>query len=362
MQFALKITFMAIFGAIVNINTELTELPVEALRQYINARQAFLSYQTALKVQKEYRGSMLFREQDGHSYLVRDYALGRNLPPDAKIQKQAGLGRKSPETEAIYAKFAKEKAEADERVIQLKASVDKHKRLNKALFVGRVDEKIVDIIEGLSKSGLSDHFLVIGTNAMYAYEASAGVRIEERHLATNDLDLLWDDRKKLKLAVSNELAEKGMLGFLQKIDKTFKLKEDQLYTAENADGYEVDIIRRITPGVVFDGKRVTDHEDDFWAIKIKNADWLLSAPKYKEVIVSSTGRMAQMTTVDPRAFVLFKLWVSEQASREAIKKTKDVLQAAVITELIKEKLPQLSFEDIKVFPSEVVSKIRKMKP
>lgn len=345
-----------------NINTELTELPVESLRQYINARQAFLSYQNALKVQKEYRGSMLFREQDGHTYLVRDYALGRNIPLNAKVQKQAGLGRRSPETEAIYAKFVKEKKEAEERVAQLKISVDKHKRLNKAQFVGRVDEKIVDIIEGLSKSGLSEHFLVIGTNAMYAYEASAGVRIEERHLATNDLDLLWDDRKKLKLAVSNELTDKGMLGFLQKIDKTFKLKEDQLYTAENADGYEVDIIRRITPGLLFDGKRVTDHEDDFWAAKIKNADWLLSAPKFKEVIVSSTGRMAQMTTVDPRAFVLFKLWVAEQPTREAVKRTKDILQSRVIIELIKEKLPHLNFDDIKVFPLDVVSKIKKMKP
>ena len=67
--------------------------------------------------------------------------------------------------------------------------------------------------------------------------------------------------------------------------------------------------------------------------------------------------MARMNTVDPRAFALFKLWMSDQSDREPGKRIRDASQARIVVDLINSYLPQYSFEEIKVFPSAVTDKI-----
>lgn len=312
------------------------------LRQYINAKQTFTALLDAENEEKSFRGSMLWREVKGHSYLIRTSTKAT----------QKSLGKKSPETEAIYNKFMQGKKAAEERRAGLIETLEMHRRMNKALFVGRMDDKIIAILNGLRKIGLGDNFTVIGTNALYAYETAAGVRIEESHLATNDLDLLWDNRRKLILAIPETFVG-GMIGFLQRIDKTFKLRPNQLYTAVNAEGYEVDLLRRMGQGSDSDPTRLSQVEGDFWATKAKNADWLLSAPKFKEVVVGVNGHMAEMLTVDPRAFALFKLWMSDQKDRDPQKRRRDAQQGRVVIHLIHEYLPQLSFEDIHFMPSKL---------
>ena len=332
------------------INIETTELSSDALRQYINARQLFAALRETERAAKAFRGGMIWRESKGRTYLVRTTTRG----------KQTGLGVKTIENEAIYEKFTAGKAEIAQRRKTLLANLTKTQRLNKALYVGRIDDKIIDILNGLHDADLEENFTVIGTNALYAYEAAAGVRIEERHLATNDLDLLWDNRRKLTFAAKENLSERGMIGLLRRIDKSFQLRTDQPYTAVNQDGYEIDIIRRTGPGSDQEPNRLSSHEDDFWVVRVHNADWLLSAPKFRETIVGSSGRMAQMITVDPRAFVLFKLWMAEQPDRDPLKRTRDVNQANVVVDLINERLPQFDFKDIKNFPTEIADKLAQL--
>jgi hypothetical protein len=331
---------------------ETLELPADALRQYINARQVFTALRETEAAAKAYRGGMIWREQKGHTYLIRTTTRAA----------QKSLGPKTPETEAIYQKFTIGKQQVEARRAQLREASEKAQRVNKALYVGRVDDKIIDVLNGLYEGGLENNFTVVGTNALYAYEAAAGVRIEEKHLATNDLDLLWDNRRKLTLAIKESLPERGLLGLLKRVDKTFELRPGQPYTAMNKDGYEVVIIRRLGPGSEKEPAQLTGHEDDFWAVRARNADWLLSAPKFKEVIVGTSGRMAQMVTIDPRAFALFKLWMMQDKDRDPLKRTRDGNQAKVVIDLINERLPQFSFEDIKVFPSGVVDMLPPLEP
>lgn len=324
---------------------ETLEISGPAMRQYINARQVFMALRETEAQARSYRGGMLWRKVKGHTYLIRT-STGAT---------QKSLGRESAETEAIYQKFTDGKRQIEEKRQGLRKALEMNQRLNRALFVGRMDDKIIDILNGLHAAGLEDNFTVVGTNALYAYETAAGVRIEERHLATNDLDLLWDNRRKLRLAVREGPLERGLIGLLKKIDKSFDLLPGQLYTAVNKDGYEVDIIRRMGAGSDQEPGQITGHEDDFWAVRARNADWLLSAPKFREVVVGTSGRMAQMVTVDPRAFALFKLWMMQQKDRDPLKRTRDENQAMVVIGLINERLPQLSFDDIKIFPAEVRS-------
>ena len=45
-------------------------------------------------------------------------------------------------------------------------------------------------IQKINELGLNKKLIVIGTNSLFAYEARAGVNIEEEHLATDDIDIL----------------------------------------------------------------------------------------------------------------------------------------------------------------------------
>jgi hypothetical protein len=49
---------------------------------------------------------------------------------------------------------------------------------------------IVDLLAALEAAGLSEHFTCAGTNALHAYEAAAGVRLDQHIMATLDMDLL----------------------------------------------------------------------------------------------------------------------------------------------------------------------------
>ena len=324
-------------------NVEIIDLPEDAIRQYIDGRQTFLALEQAKSKAAEFRGGMVWKKVRGHTYLVRTSTRGN----------QKGLGAKSADTEAMYDKFIAGKTQAEDTVRKLKESMVRQQRLNRALRVGRTPNIIIEILSKLNESGMAGHFTVVGTNALYAYETAASARVDESNLATRDLDLLWDNRKSLSLAISDSLAN-GMLGFLKQIDQSFSLRRDQLYTAVNADGYEVDILRRVDKFKTGEPARFSELEDDFWVVQAKNADWLLSAPKFSVIVVGVNGKVARMNTVDPRAFVLFKLWMSGQKDREPGKRLRDTSQAEVVAELIvSERLAQFSFDDLKVFPQSV---------
>ena len=316
---------------------EIQDLPEDAIRQYINARQSFAAYEQAKVRALTYRGGMVWKTVKGRDYLVRTTTKSA----------QTSLGVRSDTTEAIYLKFTESKAVVQESVRGLKAALVRHQRLNRALRIGRTPNIIIDVLAALESAGMADYFTVVGTNALHAYETAASGL-----LATQDFDLLWDNRKKLSLVLQGGPLVDGMIGLLKKVDRTFVIREDQKYTAVNKDGYEVDLIRRNSD--VNPARFSSLEYDDFWVLKARNADWLLSAPKFKAMVVGVNGQMAYMNTVDPRAFALFKLWMAEQNDREYGKKLRDAAQAKAVVSLINERLPHFSFDDIKIFPSSVV--------
>jgi uncharacterized ParB-like nuclease family protein len=59
----------------------------------------------------------------------------------------------------------------------------------------------------------------------------------------------------------------------------------------------------------------------------------------KQVVASVSGKMARMVTIDPAVFVNFKRWMAEQTTtRPAAKRRRDILQAAIVQDLMNEKL------------------------
>lgn len=314
------------------------ERPSDAMRQYIDAVATFEAYEDALAEAAQVRGGMYWHKgppsAPDDTYLVRTSASG----------SEKSLGPRSPETEAIYESFRRRKEMAEERRAGLKEALAKHKRMNRALRVGRVAPLIVEILNRLAATNLGEHFRVVGTHALYAYESAAGVMFDDDTVATRDIDLLWDVRKRLAFATALSAVDSSMLGVLKKVDSTFRIRNSQKYTAVNQDGFEVDIIRREQASDDPHPVRLSDDEDDFWVAQAPRAQELLDSRLFSAVIVASNGDMARMNTLDPLTFVHFKRWMSTLSQRDAYKRRRDALQAESVERLVEEYLPQWSSE------------------
>ena len=246
---------------------------------------------------------------------------------------------------AIYERFTQRKRASAERLAGLRAALDQHQRLNRALRVGRVDPLVVSLLARLAASQLSAHFKVVGTHALYAYEAAAGVRLGADALATRDIDLLWDTRKRIEFSTQLARVSTSMLGVLKKVDGTFrqtgKKGNSQKYTAVNQDGFEVDIIRRERAGDDPHPIKLSDADDDFWVVQARRTNVLLDSPSFSSVIVATNGAMTRMNTVHPATFMTFKRWLASQGERDPLKRRRDARQADAVEVLQAQYLPQL---------------------
>lgn len=149
---------------------------------------------------------MYWKRQGDYEYLVK-------TQPDNRQQR---IGARSVETETIYAEFTTRKKDTETRLKSLRAALTDAERLNKALRVGRVPNIVVSLLQTLEDAGLGPHFTVVGTHALYAYEAAAGVRIVQGALATQDVDLLWDARHRVRFMTDLQRLESSMLRVLQR--------------------------------------------------------------------------------------------------------------------------------------------------
>jgi len=311
---------------------ELLELSEAQRRQYIDAEAVFTALEAALKDAQQVRGSMFWREGNNIRYLIRMSPAGA----------QTSLGPESPENRALYEKFMARKAIVEARVKSMRDSLKEQYRLNRALRVGRTPSIVVDALAALAGAGQGEHFLVVGTHAIYAYETACGVRVPSGATATQDIDFLFDTRKKVSFFTQMKRLDSSLLDVLRKADKTFMLRPGQLYTAVNDKGFEVDIIRRVARGEAPHPLRMSDVEDDFWAVQFATGEGLVSARRFDQVVVATSGAMARMNTVHPLDFSRVKRALAAKPDRDPLKKAKDLMQAKLVAELVENFLPHLA--------------------
>lgn len=304
------------------------ELKPDQTRQYIDAVAVFEALEEARAEAKSTEGGMYWHAgpaaNPAAQYLVRTSRTGA----------EKSLGSRSADTEHIYERFMARKRDNEERVKALALQLEQHRRLNRALRVGRVEPLVVKLLGKLAATGLMEHFRVVGTHALYAYETAAGVRLDSDVLSTRDIDLLWDTQKRVMFATQLSRLDSSMLGILKKVDPTFRLRKSQLYTAVNQDGFEVDIIRRVkVPGDEHPLK-LSNAEEDFYAVQAPDAHKLLYTEGFSQVVVATNGTMARMNTLNPQAFIRFKRWMAGYRGRDPLKARRDALQADAVQALV----------------------------
>lgn len=325
------------------------EMTADQRRIHIDTAQLHSAYVDASHKNRSYRGGMHWKTTKGRQYLFRS------------MDRQGygkSLGVRSPETEAIFRDFHENKKRIKESIHELQNRLRDQARFCKAARIARVPRVVGSILRLFeAKKLLGSGFQVIGTNALYAYEASAGIFFESGLMATRDVDILWDTRSKLQLHSRVKAEPGGLLAILQEADPSFELVRKRSFRAMNKKGYMVDLLKPEPRPPHLLEKRQMGASGDLTAAEIQNLQWLVSSPKLTQCVIGDDGYPALMVAPDPRAFALHKLWLSRQDDREPIKRRRDKEQALAVCRLVLHYLPHLQFSpaELRMFPKTVVT-------
>lgn len=323
------------------------DLSGERRRQLIDTQQVYEAWrETRREATRRFGGSMRWVDRNGTDYLLRKTGLS-----------ETSLGPRSAETEAAYHAFTKGRKENKRRLEGLAARLNELAPVNRAMGLGRVPTIAARVLRACDDHGLlGEQLFVVGTNALFAYEVLAGVYVQSDLLATGDIDLLYDARRHISLAVKGHLPSNGLIGLLRKADASFDPLRPRAFRAANRDGYLVDLIRPEAKDVFRDNlpASLTDHSDDLEGAAIFGLGWLINSPRCEAVAIDERGYPVRMAVVDPRAFALHKIWLSLREDRESLKAKRDLEQAKDAA-AIATKYLRLSFEseDLEALPGEL---------
>jgi len=295
------------------------ELKHDQRRQLIDTQQVYEAWRSArAERDRRFTGSMRWAPRNGTDYLLRKIG-----------SRETSLGRRSSATEAAYEAFNHGRNENRDRLQRLAARLDELAPVNVALGLGRVPEIAARLLRRFDEAGLlGTQLFVVGTNAIFAYEALAGVFVAGGLLATGDIDLLYDARRRMSVALQ-DIRERGLIGLLQQVDQSFAPTRPRGFRATNRDGYMVDLIR-LEAKDVFRGRlppSLTNLPDDLEGAAIFGLAWLVNAPKVEAVPLDERGYPLHLVAIDPRVFALHKIWLSKRSDREPLKVQRDIEQA-----------------------------------
>jgi hypothetical protein len=315
------------------------DLNPDQLREMVNTRQRFAALQDAFERQKAFRGSMVWSPTKG-----TDYLLHATYHPDGK-RRQKSLGPRSDKTERIKDEFDRGRSKAQERWDEISDVLKRQAAVNRALGLGRVPRLAARILRALDATGLMGHGLrLVGTYALYAYEAQAGVFFDAGLTTTEDLDLLFDSRARLRILSDGEVTDDALISVLSRVDRSFERTRER-FRARNSEGFLVDLIRPLrNPPWKEERDTIGDDGSDLEAVAIEGLVWLENAEPFEAIAIDERGEPVRLPTVDPRAFAAHKLWVSQQAGRDPLQRRRDALQAQAVARLTIERFPHLPYE------------------
>jgi hypothetical protein len=299
---------------------------------------------------RAYRGSMNWKKIQGRNYLIRSYY------GNSGVRRQTSLGQRSKETEKTKLEYDRGRAEAKERFKDIKAVIARQSAINRALGLGRVPLAGAKIIRAVDEAGmLGAGIRILGTNAIYAYEAAAGVRLDPGLTSTEDIDLRFDGRQRLSFVASEGVSQPSLLRLLQKTDSGFR-RSSRKFQAANRDGYLVDLIKPMrNPPWTKEKERIGKDTDDLLAADIEGLTWQESAPSFEAVAIDERGEPCRIVTTDPRVWAAHKLWLSKRKDREPAKRRNDAAQARAVGRLVATYMHHLPYaaNELRMLPKRV---------
>ncbi len=321
-------------------------------RELVNSQQRFQALREAKQAWDAHRGSLTWIVSKEREYLVRSF-YGK-----AGHRKQTSLGPRSSETEKMKADFEARRDAAEDRLKNMHATMERQAAVNRALGLGRVPLIGARIMRALDAFGLlGSGICILGTNAIYAYEAAAGVRVDPGLATTEDIDLLLDARGGLTFVADGDVSESSLMKILKRVDASFN-RSKETFRAVNRDGYLVDLIKPAqNPPWKEAPDKVGADPEDLSAVQIEGLVWLQNAPPFEAVAIDEKGEPVRIVAPDPRVWATHKLWLSKRADRQPIKRKRDAAQAEAVAALVATYLTHLPFEaeQLRMLPKELVA-------
>ncbi len=308
----------------------------EQTRQLVDVQQVYDALREAdAALAGQFSGTMRWRTVKGKAYLYRIRG---------KVEKS--IGPRSPGTEALEQAFQQGRERALGRQQSLRERLTEMAPVNIALRLNRVPDLVARIIRRLDAVGLlGPRVVVVGANAMFAYEARAGVHLDSALLATADVDFALDARRSLVLATN--VMPGGLVGLLQQIDPSFAARRAGDFRAVNDEGFMVDLITSAHRDPLLAGrpKKVSSDGGDMAAAEIGKLQWLIEAPRFEATTVANNGLPLRIAVPDPRFFAAHKLWLADREDRDPQKRARDRDQALAVAAFLAAPLSNLKLDD-----------------
>jgi hypothetical protein len=97
---------------------------------------------------------------------------------------------------------------------------------------------------------------------------------------------------------------------------------------------------------------------DLIAEQLTGLDWILTGPKFSQIVIAGNGFPVRFVVPDPRVFALHKIWLSLQPTRNPMKRKRDFRQGEAVAQLAIEYL-NLSFEDsaLHILPNDLTASV-----
>lgn len=293
-----------------------------AAKQILDSTRVFKEYSRVRREAERFQGSLFWKPVGRYEYLAQKVG-----------GKVTYLGPRSPETERKFDEFKEKKPQVQQRFRRLKASVESCERMNKAVRAGAVPTAVVDALQQLEATGLSEDSVVLGTPALFAYCQPAGVRVDE--VRSPSEGSLVDDAKshlQVLLYAPEEVARKAFAKLQRSVDAIVEIVPAGKSGERTCFFIEFKFLR---------GREPFRHsaKDAYWRqVAMQMAPTVDAATKCEQVIIGKTGTMATMRTLDPKFFVMVNKAAAE-AGAPAVEDPQEVrTQAEVVASLIQDDL------------------------
>ncbi len=296
----------------------------EQARTLVNLRQRYEVWMEAERVLARLPYDLRRKEISGRAYLYEIHDRSGN---------GKSLGPWSDEHAARLAAYRVQKTEAKARRDTSRPALDESARLARALRLPMVASEAGPILREADRRGLlGTSLLVVGTNTMAAYAQEAAGFIPEIPDETADFDLAWTE-------TGPQEGEQTLWQLLKAVDPTFTVNTERTFQARNAKAYEVEIL--VAPSRAATMAR-TDRPRP---VPLPEQEWLLEGRPVDQVVICRDGSPARIVAPDPRWFALQKLWMSDQAKRNPLKRGKDRKQGMLLLDAVAETMPHYPLDD-----------------
>ncbi|WP_022694426.1 GSU2403 family nucleotidyltransferase fold protein [Ponticaulis koreensis] len=235
------------------------------------------------------------------------------------------LGALDDEKLEQFEDYRNRKAELKSRIETSVSSVDESCAMYRALRLPLLASQAGDILRRADERGmLGSDLLVVGTNAIPAYQLESNGYLVGIPDETEDFDLAW------AASAQPEEGAKPVWSLLKAVDSTYTMNTERPFQARNAKAYEVELL--VAPSKV----DMLDRLDVPKPVPLPEQEWLLLGRPLSRVVVCRDGKPARLYVPDPRYFALHKLWMSRQSKRNPNKRNKDRIQGNILLNAVRD--------------------------